>query len=94
MCTYFQQEEDSGGEKTAISPVGEENIPLLDRETIINSKVMLGTVPLVGTFGLYSDVKKTGSLLVFSVLCIRIGFNADPDPFFYLIADPDQDPGS
>jgi hypothetical protein len=23
------------------------------------------------------------------VLCIRIGFNADPDPAFYLNADPD-----
>jgi hypothetical protein len=25
---------------------------------------------------------------------IRIGFNADPDPAFYLIADPDPDQGS
>ncbi len=24
----------------------------------------------------------------------RIGFNADPDPAFYLNADPDPDPGS
>ncbi len=27
-------------------------------------------------------------------LWIRIGFNADPDPAFYLSADPDPDPGS
>jgi hypothetical protein len=31
-------------------------------------------------------------LLYFSVLRVRIGFNADPDPAFYLITDPD--PGS
>jgi hypothetical protein len=29
-----------------------------------------------------------------SVLWIRTGFNADPDPPFYLDADPDSDPGS
>jgi hypothetical protein len=28
------------------------------------------------------------------VLRIRIGFNADPDPAFYLNADPDTDSGS
>ncbi len=28
------------------------------------------------------------------MLWIRIGFNADPDPDFYLDADPDPDPGS
>jgi hypothetical protein len=28
------------------------------------------------------------------VLWIRIGFNTDPDPAFYLTADPDPDPGS
>jgi hypothetical protein len=27
-------------------------------------------------------------------LCIRIGFNADPDPAFYHSADPDPDPRS
>ncbi len=27
----------------------------------------------------------------FAVLRIRIGFNADPDPAFYLNADPDPD---
>ncbi len=30
----------------------------------------------------------------FSVLWIRIGFNADQDPAFYLNEDPDQDLGS
>jgi hypothetical protein len=29
---------------------------------------------------------------LFSVLWIRIGFNADPDPAFYFDADPDSDP--
>jgi hypothetical protein len=29
-----------------------------------------------------------------SVLWIRIGFNTDRDPPFYLNADPDPDPGS
>ncbi len=29
-----------------------------------------------------------------AVFRIRIGFNADPDPAFYLNADPDPDPGS
>ncbi len=29
-----------------------------------------------------------------AVLWIRIGFNADPDPAFYLNADSDPDPGS
>jgi len=29
----------------------------------------------------------------FPVLWIRVGFNADPDPAFYLNADPDPDPG-
>ncbi len=28
------------------------------------------------------------------VFWIRIGFNSDPDPVFYLNAEPDQDPGS
>jgi hypothetical protein len=28
-----------------------------------------------------------------TVFRIRIGFNADPDPAFYLNADPDPDPG-
>jgi hypothetical protein len=30
----------------------------------------------------------------YSVFRIRIGFNADPDPAFYLNADPALDPGS
>ncbi len=29
-----------------------------------------------------------------TVFLIRIGFNADPDPAFYLNADPDPDPGN
>jgi hypothetical protein len=28
------------------------------------------------------------------VFLVRIGFNADPDPAFYLNADPDPDPVS
>jgi hypothetical protein len=31
---------------------------------------------------------------LFVVLWTRIGFNADPDPVFYLNADTDPDPGS
>jgi hypothetical protein len=31
--------------------------------------------------------------VVFAVMWIRIGFNAAPDPAFYLNADPDLDQG-
>jgi hypothetical protein len=41
---------------------------------------------------------RVGNFLCFElsdpVLWIRIGFNADPDPAFYLDADPDPDAGS
>jgi hypothetical protein len=33
-------------------------------------------------------------LYQYSVFRVRIGFNADPDPAFYLNADPALDPGS
>ncbi len=32
--------------------------------------------------------------LKIAVLWILIGFNAEPDPAFYINADPDPDPGS
>jgi hypothetical protein len=42
------------------------------------------------------EVSSTSSLSLTygrkAVLWIRSGFNADPDPAFYLIADPDADP--
>ncbi len=31
---------------------------------------------------------------ILTVFRIRTGFNADPDPGFYLNADPDPDPGN
>jgi hypothetical protein len=41
---------------------------------------------------LYSKVPVPICLIL--VLWIRIGFRADPDPAFYLKADPNPDPGS
>ncbi len=63
-----------------------------DENTVVTSyeEVWVAVPNIWSTVGIrYTTVN---TLLFWPVLWIRIGFNADPDPAFYLNSDPD--PGS